>query len=83
MAVEVQFIHKYDNTKMELGSTFSVFFDPSAETKEYKSHKHEGTTKVKSIKGVKGGENKWMSSILAGAPSTSTYKDKFTELKNV
>lgn len=84
MAVEVQFIHKYENTKMEMGSTFSIFFDPEAETKEYLSTKKEGTTKVKSIKGVKGGENQWMSSVLAGKPNTRGPRaNLFTELKNV
>jgi carbonic anhydrase len=32
-AVEVQFVHKYMNTDDELGSNFSIFFDPSASTR--------------------------------------------------
>lgn len=31
MAVEVQFIHKYENTESALGANLSIFFDPTSD----------------------------------------------------
>lgn len=74
-AVEVQFIHKYQNTLDELGANYSIFFDPAAETIGHKLKK-----------GVKGGDNKFIASLLAGVPSTKTKSNGerlSTDLKDV
>lgn len=84
-AVEVQFIHKYANTLDELGANYSIFFDPSAETKDLKSHKKDGHTFTKSHKGVKGADNKFLASLLQGVPTAETRSGvrKQTDLKDV
>ena len=68
----MQFIHKYEHTNDSMGANFSVFFDPSATTRNSSQtvKGEDGKTTQRTASSVRGGDNAWIASILAGKPST-------------